>query len=206
MEGIRVIKNDYWPLFWMKILGSNRITRSALGVSHRCKYISQLFYKNRIKMELGNMRIKTAVQVLSALHRCTPGLRISHWLPRKPPQCPVLTNEHLTKLLYFTLGSFPGVCFCALFAFPYSKHSQHNFSQDSSFSLGYSSLSDVTVIRFSSPFRWRKTSLLKNSTGCITLDRVFIRNEILLQSCNFARVTFLFLQIYQTADSKKSSC
>lgn len=152
------------------------------------------------------MRIETAVQVLSALHRCTPDLRISHWLPRKPPQCPELTNEHLTKLLYFTSGSFPNVCFCALFAVLYSKHSQHNFSQDSSFPLGYLSLSDVNVIRFNSPFRWRKTFLLKNSTRCIMVDRVFVRNAILLQSCNFAKVTFLFLWIYQTADSKKSSC
>lgn len=49
------------------------------------------------------------------------------------------------------------MCFCALFAVLYPNHSQCNFFQDFSFSLSYSSLSDVNVIRFNSPFRWMKT-------------------------------------------------
>lgn len=44
------------------------------------------------------------------------------------------------------------------------------------------------------------------NTGCIIFNQVIIKNAILLQSCNFAKVTVSFLQIYQTADSKKSNC
>lgn len=46
----------------------------------------------------------------------------------------------------------------------------------------------------------------ERNTGCIMFNQVFIRNAILLQSCNFAKVTVSFLQIYRTADSKKSNC
>lgn len=182
-------ESDYWPLFWQKILGRNKITRSALGVSHRCKYISQLFYKNRIEIEYSEIR-KQENWDCCATPLCPAQMHprsLDLFLPGSPGnlqsvQCSQhmgLTNEHLTKLPYLTLGSFLSVWFSALFALLYSNHSQGNSFQDFSFPLGYSSLSDVNVIKFNSPFKEGKTYLLYK---------------------------FLLLQIYQTTDSKKSNC
>lgn len=134
-------------------------------------------------LKLGNMRIETAMLLLPALHRCTPDLWNPYWLPRKPSECSVLPAHgahhwasHKASPFHFRL--LPQcVCFCALFAVLYPNHSQGNFFQDFSFPFGYSSLSDVNVVRFNSPSDERK-HLYK----------------------------FLFLQIYQPADSKKSSC